>query len=318
MFRKYNPIMVLLIISSTLLGCTQHNDILSVASFKWPGYESLFLAQREGWLQADGIAIVEKSSATEAMKALETGEVVAATLTLDEVLRARERGIPLQVVMVFDESAGGDAVLTRESLNDVAQLKGLRIGVESSALGALVLLKTLEIAQLAASEVDVVDIPVGQHISSWQEGELDALITFEPILTQLEHMGAHKILDSRKMPGLIVDVLVVRADKAPAYHTQLRALTAAHFRVLNNLRINPQDTAYRMAGHLGLSGNDVLSAFRNMQLPDLAINRKYLTRDGHVVDSALNLSNLMLQGQLIKQQSSLTGLVSDDYLPVEK
>lgn len=306
-----------LLLINLISGCSDTGSPLTVASFKWPGYESLFLAQREGWLDQRGIRIVEKKSATEVVTALAAGEVDAATLTLDEVLRAREQGIALQVVMVFDESAGSDALVTRQPLTSLAALRGLRIGVETSAVGALMLHKILEEAGLHEADVELLDSAIDQQVELWNSGKVDALITYEPVLTQLLNQDAHRLYDSRRAPGLIVDVLAVRTGLASSHRNHLRALTGAHFKALQRLRINPQDTAYRMAGHLGLTGRDVLEALRGMQLPDLAVNRKYLVDDGHVVESARDISALMLRGHLLSRQADLTGLVSTDYLPVE-
>lgn len=319
MSGKYvSKIVALVLLTINLLsGCSYTESPLTVAAFKWPGYESLFLAQREGWFKDSGIQMVEKNSAAEVVAALAAGEVVAATLTLDEVLRAREQGIPLQVVMVFDVSAGSDALITRQPLNSLAALKGLRIGLETSAVGALMLHKVLEVAGLQKSDVELVDSAIDQQVEHWNSDKVDALLTYDPILTQLLHQDAYRLYDSRSAPGLIVDVLAVRSELVSSHRNQLRALTGAHFKVLQRLHTNPQDTAHRMARHLGLTGRNVLSAFRGMQLPDLAVNRKYLVDDGHVVESARAISALMLRAHLLSRQADLTGLVSTDYLPVE-
>ena len=124
---------------------------LVIASHVWPGYELMFLARREGWLPAESLNLLETASATGSLAALAEGRADGAALTLDEVLRARADGIRLTIILVFDISAGADVVLARPNIHTLADLSGKRIGVEKTALGALVLYKLLAAAGLPAS-----------------------------------------------------------------------------------------------------------------------------------------------------------------------
>ena len=99
-------------------GCTAR-PALRIASHPWPGYELLFLARREGWLSEQQVRLVETSSATASLAALERGTVDGACLTLDELLRARDRGLQLTAVLVFNVSAGADHILARPGITSV-------------------------------------------------------------------------------------------------------------------------------------------------------------------------------------------------------
>jgi NitT/TauT family transport system substrate-binding protein len=208
-------------------------------------------------------------------------------------------------------------LITRTPLNTLADLKGLRVGVEKSAVGALFLQKILEMAGLNEKDVVVVDTPIEQQLSSWDSGMLDAMISYNPVATQLLQREAHSLLDSRATPNLIIDVLAVRSDMAVSHTNHLRHLIASHFRVLQRMRVNPQDTAYRMASHLGLTGSEVLMAYRGMLLPDIAVNRSYLSGDGEIVKAAEEISEILLRGNLLSRPAPLTDLTSSNYLPVE-
>ncbi|MDP2833037.1 MAG: hypothetical protein Q8Q28_07045 [Pseudomonadota bacterium] len=81
---------------------------LTIASHVWPGYELMFLARQEGWLASTDLRFLETATATASLAALAADQADAAALTLDEVLRARDQGIALNIVLVFDISAGVD------------------------------------------------------------------------------------------------------------------------------------------------------------------------------------------------------------------
>lgn len=291
---------------------------LRVAAHAWPGYEFLFLAAREGWLAPGDAALVETPSATASLHALQRGEVDGAALTLDEVLTARARGIPLAVVLVLDVSAGADVLLAREDLGSLAGLSSRRIGVERSAVGALMLHHVARAAGLDPARLSVVPLTVDAHLAAWREGRVDALVTFEPTATRLEAEGAVRLFDSRRIPGAILDVLALHPAAINRRPGAARALVLGHLRGHHLLRTMPQDAAYRMSRHLGLSTPEVLPAFRGIDLPDLRANLRLL--DGPspaLLPAARALSSVMMSAGLLSRPDDLAGLVRAEFLPQE-
>ncbi|MDP3539990.1 MAG: hypothetical protein Q8S26_14950 [Azonexus sp.] len=102
---------------------------VSIASHVWVGYEPMFLARSEGWLDEKQVRIFETTAATESMRALAEGKVEGAALTLDEVFKARQEGQNLTVVMIYNISVGADMLLARAGIASLAErsvLVGLR------------------------------------------------------------------------------------------------------------------------------------------------------------------------------------------------
>jgi len=299
-----------------LPGCLRAGRPLTIASHVWPGYEFMFLARREGWLPQKGLSLLETGSATDSIKALKAGTVDGAALTLDEVLRVREGGIPLTVVLVFDVSAGADAVLARPGINTPAELAGRRIGFEHSALGELMLYKLLESGSLTTKSIIQVPLTPDSHMQAWKEERLDAVITYEPELTKLEADGAHRIFDSFSVPGIILDVLAVRTSELKKHSTALEQLVLGHFRGLHHLKANRQDAVHRIAPRLGIPAQNVLDAFRGLELPDIRTNLQYLGGSNpRIITSVRTLISLMLKAGLLKKGDDLTDICSDKYLP---
>ena len=298
-----------------LPGCLLSEKQLTIASHVWPGYEFMFLARREGWLPQNGLTLLETSSASDSIKALKEGKADGAALTLDEVLRVRGDGIPLTIVLVFDVSAGADAVLARTGIYKPAELAGKRIGFEHSALGELMLHKLLEAGGIKAEQIKKVPLTPDHHMQAWRDEQLDAVITYEPELTKLEAAGAHRIFDSYSVPGLILDVLAVRTSVMQKSSKALSQLVQGHFKGLHYLKANRQDAIYRIAPRLGIPAQDVLDAFRGLELPDIRTNLAYLGGTSpKLLTSARTLTSLMLKAGLLKQGDSLDGICSDKYL----
>ena len=165
---------------SCLLTACQPAQPLRVASHVWVGYEPMFLARSLGWLDPSKVSLHETASATESMAALAQGRVEAAALTLDEVLRLRDDGLDLAVVLIFNISAGADALIARPSLRTLADLRGARVGFEHGAVGELVILEALRQAGLTLEEIVAVNLPADQYVEAYDAGRVDALAAYEP------------------------------------------------------------------------------------------------------------------------------------------
>lgn len=287
---------------------------LQVGIHPWIGYESLNLAQDFKWLPS-GAELVATQDMAESARALQTGHLDAACLTLDEVLRLRSLGVPLTVALVFDVSAGADMLLVRSSVRKLADLAGKRIGVEAGALGTLVLGSVLRSAGLARSDVTVVELPTEAQRVAWRKQEVDAVVTYEPTATVLQREGAQRLFDSRQMPDTIVDVLAVHAERLMGRGDTVRALVASHFRGLAHLQGNRQDAVYRIGARQSLTPQEVQLALAGAIFPTLEANRQYLAVHGRLRTAATALSTLMLQAGLLQQQDSLEGLSNATWLP---
>lgn len=314
--KSLGTLLSLLVLPATL-SCARQAAPLSVSAHAWPGYELLFLAAREGWIGADEVRLIETGSATESMQRLQHGEVDAACLTLDETLNLLAQGVDLRVALVFDLSSGADALIAKPQVPDLAALAGKRIGVEETAVGALMLQSSLKAARLERNAVQIVPLRFDQHETAWATDAIDAIVTFEPILSKLIDAGGKVLFDSTHMPDTIIDVLAVSTDAFSAPHKRraLEAVIRGHFRALHYLRTHPADAAYRLAARLGISGPDALRSFRGLLLPDEHQNRRMLQPGGRLQEVAASLSALMLEWGYLQQPPRLDRLFDDRSLP---
>ncbi|WP_164519269.1 ABC transporter substrate-binding protein [Pseudoalteromonas rubra] len=295
-----------------LCACTEQPQAqLRVGFNVWPGYETLRLAKQQGYL-ADNIRLVELMSATDTMDAFRHGRIEVAALTLDEALVLAGEGIALNIVLIMDISNGADAVVARQSVTDLRQLKGKRIAYEQTAVGALMLHETLEAAQLQMADIEAVHLPVNQHFHALQTRHVDAVVTFEPVTTQLLNHEHQIIFDSAEIPGKIVDVLVVRTQQLSRHQASLRALIWAQFATLSYVAQHPHHAAELMSPRLGLEPDDLLSALDGMVLADAATNRALLVGQGKtppLQTTAEQLLSVLIEHHMIDADVDLHSLV---------
>lgn len=300
------------------LGGCAVPPLTRVGSIVWIGYEPLFLARELGLYDPRRLRLVEMPSNTSSLMLLATGDIEAAALTLDECLLAREGGVDLRVILVFDYSAGADVVMAHPDIRRLDELKGRRIGVEETAASALVLAKLLEHAGLAPQAVEKVRLTSGRQVEAYRRKQVDAVVSWEPFATQLESDGARRLFDSRAMPGLLVDVLAARADALEEAPDNFRALVAGHFQAQEHLQSLPDDALRRMAPRLRLSDAATRTALQGIRMLDRAANRDWL--DGaspRLMGAAAELARTMQSIGLLQRAPDLRALVDPRSLPGE-
>jgi NitT/TauT family transport system substrate-binding protein len=287
-----------------------------VGCIVWIGYEPLFLARDLGFLDPRRLRLVEMPSNTSSLMLLATGDLEAATLTLDECLLAREGGVDLRVILVFDYSAGADVVMARPEIVRLKDLKGRRIGIEETAASGLVLAKLLEHARLAPLDVEKVALTSGRQIEAYRNNQVDALVSWEPFATQLETHGARRLFDSRAIPGLLVDVLVARTDALDAAPDNFRELVARHFQAQEHLHSVPDDALRHMAPRLRLSDADMRTALQGIRMLDRNANRDWLQGvNPSLKAAAAQLGQTMRTLDLLQRAPDVRDLADPRFLP---
>lgn len=300
----------------SLSACARSARSLNLASHVWPGYELLFFARDQGWLDGGGVRLVEMPGASASLHALAAGLVDGAALTLDEVLRARADGIPLVVVLVFDISAGADMVLGRPDMTGPVDLAGRRVGVEPGGSGALLLALALEQAGLDRDSIETVALTPPEQLAAWRAGRVDALVCHAPVANHVLAAGARPLFDSRALPETVVDVLAVTPEAARRQRDALGRLIAAHFRALAHFHASALDTAYRLAPRLGMSPRIVLDTYKGLLLLDPRENRRLLGGEHPaLLEIAGRLSARMARAGLLASADVPAGLIDASLLP---
>ncbi|BCG64993.1 MAG: NitT/TauT family transport system substrate-binding protein [Methyloprofundus sp.] len=300
-----------------LNGCEPTpQSVLKIGTNLWVGYESLYLAQDLGYFDDKSIKLIEMPSATEVSHAFRNRALDAVALTLDEALVLIQYEPDLRVILVMDVSAGADALLAKPTIPSLTELKGKRIGVENSAVGAILLDGALQAAKLSINDVKFQSIMANEHESAYKKGLIDAIVTFEPHKSILISQGAITLFDSTQIPGRIVDVLVTRQSVIEQHKDTLKIIVAAHFKALEYLDQNTVDATLRIAPRLAVQSNEVMNQFEGITLPGVLENHNYLSVESHILSTSVEeLTSLMTDKQLLFKPIDTSKLINGSLLP---
>ena len=297
-------------------GCAAPEKPVRIGSNVWPGYEFLYLARESGFFPGNLVRLVELASATACIQGLASGSLDGACLTLDETLTAIASGQSLKVIAVLDISHGADVVLARPGTNTLSDLRGKRIGLEQSAVGAVLLDAALRKGGLSPKDVSLVHLGIEAHVLAYTSGKVDALVTFEPVVTQLKAQKAVRLFDSAQIPGRILDVLAVRTEVAGMNPAALRSLVAGHFRAREFFDKFPQASHAMISRRLKVAPSEVPGTYLGLQLPDLQENRSWLAGEkSRLETSAVALQEVMLAAELLPKAFDVSRLADVRFLP---
>jgi NitT/TauT family transport system substrate-binding protein len=288
---------------------------LRIGTNVWPGYEPLYLARDLGYLDNSPVKLVEYPSASEVIRAFRNGAIEAAALTLDEVLLLEQSGLQPRVVLVMDISNGGDAIIGRRGLQKMTDLKGLKVGVEATALGAFVLSRALDVSGLAAQDVEAVPLEATEHQAAFLQGTIDAVVTFEPVRSTLLDTGATLLFDSRQIPGEVVDVLVIRESYLEKNRPVTVRLLEQWFLALAYLKQHPQDAAKRISKRTGTTAQEFLASLDGLKIPDHAENLDLLGGEmSALARTGMKLQDTMRTHKLLKKDIAVATIIDGGML----
>jgi NitT/TauT family transport system substrate-binding protein len=287
------------------------SDPLLIGTNVWPGYEPLYLARELGYFDSSGLRLVEYTSATEVIRAFKNDTIGVAALTLDEVLLLRQDGIDVHVILVIDISNGADVILAKPHIESLADLRGKRVGIESSALGAYVIHRALSMAEMSISDITVVALEVDEQEEAYLDGTVDAVVTFEPMRSRLISTGARQLFDSTQIPGEVVDVLAVNDEAHERFGEHLQVLLVAWFKALQYQAEQPEKAAQLSSRRMKIAPSEVLSALKGLRFPPYSENVDLLGQGSTGVAAiADRLVGVMVEADLLREGIDLDGLVS--------
>ncbi|WP_173974542.1 ABC transporter substrate-binding protein [Magnetospirillum sp. LM-5] len=260
----------------------------------WLGYEPLLVARDALALDPKIVRVVDMSSTTETIRALQNGILDAAALTLDEALLLKHSGTQIRVLLVADISNGADAVVINPRATEALSVQGARIAFEGKAMGAYMAARMIEKMSLHPNDVKLIEAPIDRQERLYVSGEVDGVITFDPIRTKLLSLGARQIFSSRDIPNEVLDVLVVRDQSLDSNPAAIRHLRDAwEFGRKKLVALDPA-LAAGVTKRTGLSEPELRAALKDIAFPNAEESETLILGSGQrLAETSLKLWQIM-------------------------
>ncbi len=149
-----------------------------------------------------------------------------------------------------------------------------------------------------------VPLEADEHERAFREGRVDAVVTFEPVRSRLLSEGATLLFDSSRIPGEVVDVLIVSQQFLADHEDQVQRLLVAWFQALHHLQSKPADAARLIADRLRLTPEEVLQSYEGLRLPDRNENLRFLggaSQEAELLQAAHRMMKSMHSAGLLRK-----------------
>lgn len=304
------------VVAIALTNCNAQTSIpLRIGANLWTGYETLYLARDLGYYNDKPIRLVDYPSGTEQVRAYRNKEIEGAGLSIDQALVLAATQENIRIIAIMDVSNGGDVILGKPEFTDMKALKGKRVGVESTALGAFFIARALEKNDMTAKDIQIVSLELTEHERAYKDGKVDAVVTFGPARIKLLEAGAKLLFDSSQIPGEIVDTLAVSTEAIANSPETIQALVDGRFRALDYFEKNPKDAATRMAKRTKVTPEQILEAFKGLSQPNLQANQKLLDKsDPALINGMTKLVKIMVENKLLPKTIDPASILDDRFI----
>lgn len=182
---------------------------------EWVGFAPFFLAKEKGFygdlpVEFDFVALEGDKRA-----GLYAGRFHVICETTDMFQTSRDTiPYPGKIVFAIDESYGGDGVVATNEVKSIKDLKGKIAVSEPGQPAHFVLQYLLHKEGLTLNDIKLQNMASADAAAAFIANRADVAGTYEPYLSNAlqKRKGAHLLVSSKDLPGLIVDVAIVNDD----------------------------------------------------------------------------------------------------------
>jgi NitT/TauT family transport system substrate-binding protein len=254
---------------------------ISIAMQPWLGYGAWYIAQDEGIFTENGleVSLPDFDADADMVAALAAGQVDAMNVASHTALRMIEEGIDLKVVLLLDASTSADAIISTGEVKTVAELRGKQVAYEEGATSDLLLNYALAENGMTIADVQKVPMLASEAGAALIANRVPVAVTYEPYITAAKSGNSNvtTIYQAGAKPGLISDVLAVRADLLTSNPQAVAALAKSWGEAVDYYNANNADGRAIISKGVGEDPADLATAFDGVQYFDLAENKAQLT-----------------------------------------
>lgn len=307
---------------STADTAASNRTSAAFGSAPWIGCTPLYIAQEKGFFRDAGLDLEIKTFASnlESIPAFSVGQIQGcAPLPTSEAITVAAKGIDFRIVGIMDLSAGGDAILARNSVASIADFKGKDIAVQVGGLGHFFLLQILAEAGLSEKDVTLVNTTPDAAATAYQTDKIDIAYTYSPFLEKANEAqpDGRIIYDTSKMPTAIIDTYVVSTKLIETQPETVQAFLTGIFKAQEFLETDADEAHAIAAKQLGVEPAEVAAQLKGVRLPDLQTNIEMLSNaqsDLYLMEPLQTMATFLKDQKQIETVPDLANVLDPQFL----
>ncbi|WP_277374248.1 putative urea ABC transporter substrate-binding protein [Pseudomonas sp. AA-38] len=213
------------------------------------------------WAKKYGIDIdvVQLNDYVESINQYSVGQFDGCTMTnMDALTIPAAGGVDSTALIVGDYSNGNDGLLIKGEGKTLADIKGMRVNLVELSVSHYFLARALETAGLSERDVTVVNTSDADIIAAYSTPSVQAAATWNPMLAEIKAQpGSTEVFDSSKIPGEILDMMVVNTQTLKDNPDFGKALVGAWFEILDLMQSGTPEASEALTEMAKASGTDL-------------------------------------------------------------
>jgi NitT/TauT family transport system substrate-binding protein len=231
--------LALLTLNTTATAAAEKKNF-KVAWSIYVGWMPWDYANRSGilkkWADKYGITIqlTQINDYVESINQYTAGGFDACTMTnMDALTIPAAGGVDSTALIVGDFSNGNDGVVLKGKGKTLADIKGQSINLVQLSVSHYLLVRGLETVGLRERDIKVVNTSDADIVAAFSTPASTATVAWKPQLAQIVNMpNTTEVFDSTKIPGEIMDLMVVNSATAKANPNFAKALVGTWYEVM--------------------------------------------------------------------------------------
>jgi len=165
------------------------------------------------------------------------------------------RDLPYYVYFIHDVIGSAEALIVKNTVKSVADLKGKKIGTPFGSTAHFSLLNLLKLENIDQKALTILDLQPPDLVAAWQRGDIDGGYIWQPNLSKLEKAGGSILktsADLAKQGVVTADVGVVSKAFADKYPDAVKQYVLVLNEAVKTYRSDPEVAAKTIASELGI------------------------------------------------------------------
>lgn len=286
-----------------------------VAIPTYPGFTIPYLAAKKDFFEGIEVELKRIDDAGVINSGMVKGDIDACFTSVDAFVLAASQGVDAQAVLLSDESRGADGIVAKRQISAVADLRGKKVAANLGWPGHFFLLYNLKRSGIPLDTVPITNLDADKAGAAFISGSLDAAVTWEPWLSKAtSNPDAHILVSTRTMPGVILDVLLVRSETVGSRGVAVQSFVNGYYKALALYLKDRASAEPVMAEAIGLPPQEfatMTAGFRFIP-PDEAV--QMLSNGGAVEQLFKTAADVWLEAKVIDKPVSADGRSSNGFI----
>jgi NitT/TauT family transport system substrate-binding protein len=229
---------------------------ITVAVARQPLSAPVYVAQEQGLFEQEGLEVTLQTyeAGKDALEAVLNGQHLFCTVAETPVMFAALHGEPLALLATLAEAKNYVKIVARKDrgIAGPPDLRGKTIGVRAQTSSEYFLYAYLIFNRIAPEDVQRVDVKLEAMAEALAEGQLDAVVSWEPYLTaQQQRLGDKALVLTNEYILSLQWNIVTRQEFANGHPDTVQRFLRALIKASDYLNTHPQEARAIVARYLG-------------------------------------------------------------------